>query len=72
MTDKQAMQRYIKAFGGNLPDFNTDYWDKLNKGTQWMLKTFPNSDFSILCEKYLRACLEIATIEELIHKEGTS
>lgn len=68
MTGQKALERYIKAFGGNLPDFSTDYWERIQVGTKWMQDKFPDSDYTIMCEKYLRACLEIATIEEMIKK----
>lgn len=68
MTDKQAMERYTKAFGGLFPAFSTDYWDKLHQGTQWMIKTFPQSEYTELCERYLRACLEIVSIEEIVKR----
>lgn len=71
MTGQESLERYIKAFGGNLPDFEGDYWQKISNGTKWMQDKFPDSDYTILCEKYLRACLEIVTIEEMI-KKGVS
>lgn len=69
MTGQEALTRYVKVFGGHLPDFDGDYWDKLSNGTKWMQDKFPDSDYSLLCEKYLRACLEIASIEEIIRKD---
>jgi len=68
VTDQEAMKNYLKAFGNNMPGFDTDYWEKIHRGTQWMLKTYPESDYTELCERYLRACLEIVSIEEMIKK----
>lgn len=71
MTNIEILKRFVKRFGGNIPDFsNDDYWMNLSNGTDWIKKRMPNDDFTILAEKYQRALFEIATIEHEINNNN--
>lgn len=70
MTDIEATTRYIKAFGNMLPDFSTDYYERLHTGTEWMRSKFPQSPYTELIEEYQKAILMIVSIEHEILVKG--
>lgn len=72
LKDNEAMEKYIQAFNTNIPELNDyAYWEKLRNSTEWMKKTYPDSPFTEVADRYENALLLIACIRhEVIQERG--
>lgn len=70
MTEREALKRFIKAFGKTTPalDIDTEYWDKFANGLKWLNTKYPDGEFRGYADQYFRAYMLIACIEYEIER----
>lgn len=70
MTDAEVFKRFIDKYGHKYPGFNmgSNYWDDITKSYLWFKDNVPSGPYTDVMEKYYRAIIEIATIEEFVKR----
>lgn len=64
ITEKEALKRFINAFGKKTPALDTDeYWEKFANGMNWLKSKFPDGEYKDYAERYFQAYMLIACIE---------
>ena len=66
--ERELLKKFINTYSVKIPE-NHAYWIEIGKGIEWLQEKMPDSDITILAEKYLHACMEIATIEQIAKGE---